>query len=169
MYKISFNPFFSIKDLIGVILILIILISIISFEPFILGDRDNFILANPIITPEHIQPEWYFLFAYAILRSIPRKLGGVLALIISIIILFFIPLLNIRKIKTNHFYPLRNLIFWILINIIFILTWIGIRPVEDPYIIIGQLLSIIYFIIYIINPIIQKLFDKIIYFLFILK
>lgn len=134
-----------------------------------MGDRDNFILANPLVTPEHIQPEWYFLFAYAILRSIPRKLGGVVALIISIIILFFIPILNIRKIKRNQFYPFRKIIFWILINTILLLTWIGIRPVEEPFISVGQILSILYFTIYFINPIIQKIFDKLIYFKFILN
>lgn len=161
--KISFNPYFSIKDLIRFIFILITLIYIISFYPFLLGDRDNFILANPLVTPEHIQPEWYFLFAYAILRSIPRKLGGVIALLISILILIFIPFLNFRKIKSNQFYPIRKILFWILINSIFLLTWIGIRPVEDPFIIIGQFLSLIYFLLYFINPIIQKIFDKLIY------
>jgi len=146
--KISFNPYFSIKDIIRFIFLLICLIYIISFQPFLLGDRDNFILANPLVTPEHIQPEWYFLFAYAILRSIPRKLGGVIALLISILILIFIPFLNNRKIKRNQFYPFRKIFFWLLINSIFLLTWIGIRPVEDPFIIIGQILSLIYFILY---------------------
>ena len=141
----------------------IILIFIISFFPYSLGDRDNFILANPLITPEHIQPEWYFLFAYAILRSIPRKLGGVIALIISIIILFFLPFLNFRKIKRNQFYPFRKLIFWLIISTIFILTWIGIRPVEEPFIFIGQILSIIYFLIYFFDPLIKFFFDNLIY------
>lgn len=161
--KISFNPFFRIKDLIGFIFLFIILIFIVSFYPYILGDRDNFILANPLVTPEHIQPEWYFLFAYAILRSIPSKLGGVIALLISIIILFIIPILNIRKIKRNQFYPIRKFIFWILIFTIILLTWIGIRPVEEPFIIVGQILSLIYFSIYFINPILQKIFDNLIY------
>jgi len=160
--KIIFFPYFIIKDLIGYIIILIVLIIIITFNPFILRDRDNFILANPIITPEHIQPEWYFLFAYAILRSIPRKLGGVIALLISILILFFLPILNLRKIKRNQFYFIRKFIFWMLFFNIIILTWIGIKPVDNPYIFIGQILSIIYFIIYFINPIIQYYNDKLI-------
>lgn len=160
--KIKFFPFFLIKDLIRFLIIIILLLYIASFTPYLLGDRDNFILANPLVTPEHIQPEWYFLFAYAILRSIPRKLGGVIALLISILILFTLPYLNIRKFKRNQFYPNRKILFWLLVNTIILLTWIGIRPVEDPYIIIGQLLSIIYFILYIINPISQKLFDKLI-------
>jgi len=161
--KISFNPFYSLKDLIGFLILFIIIFFIISFKPYMLGDRDNFILANPLVTPEHIQPEWYFLFAYAILRSIPRKLGGVIALIISIIILFFLPWLNIRKLKSNQFYPLRKVIFWILIFTIILLTWIGIRPVEYPFVIIGQFLSIIYFIIYFINPLLQKYYDNLKY------
>lgn len=161
--KISFNPFFSIKDFIGFIFLFIILFFIVSFYPYYLGDRDNFILANPLVTPEHIQPEWYFLFAYAILRSIPNKLGGVIALLISILILFFLPLINLRKIKRNQFYPIRKIIFWFLISTIILLTWIGIRPVEEPFILIGQLLSLIYFLIYLINPILQKIFDNLIY------
>lgn len=147
----------------GFLSLLIILFFIISFKPYLLGDRDNFILANPLITPEHIQPEWYFLFAYAILRSIPRKLGGVIALIISIIILFFLPLINKRKIKRNQFYPITKILFWILIFTIILLTWIGIRPVEYPYIIIGQLLSINYFFIYFFISFIEKHFDNLIY------
>lgn len=161
--KISFNPFFSLKDLIGFLFLFIILFYIISFKPYFLGDRDNFILANPLVTPEHIQPEWYFLFAYAILRSIPRKLGGVIALLISIAILFFLPILNLRKLKRNQFYPIRKFLFWLLISTIILLTWIGIRPVEEPFIIVGQLLSLIYFLIYFLNPVTQKYFDNLIY------
>lgn len=164
IYKIRFNPFFSVKDLIGFLRLFITLFFIISFYPYFLGDRDNFILANPLVTPEHIQPEWYFLYAYAILRSIPSKLGGVVALLISILILFFIPLLNIRKLKRNQFYPLRKLLFWRLISTIILLTWIGIRPVEEPFIITGQFLSLIYFSLFFINPLTQKFFDNLIYY-----
>nr|AJP00054.1 cytochrome b [Orseolia oryzae] len=163
VYKISFNPFFSMKDLMGFLFLFIILIYIVSFKPYLLGDSDNFILANPLITPEHIQPEWYFLFAYAILRSIPSKLGGVIALLMSILILFFLPLLNLSKMKSNQFYPLSKVFFWLLILTIILLTWIGMRPVEEPYILIGQILSIMYFFIFMINPLFQKLFDKIIW------
>lgn len=169
IYKLKFNPTFSSKDFIGFSFILLLFIFIINFYPYILGDRDNFILANPIITPEHIQPEWYFLFAYAILRSIPRKLGGVIALLISILILFFIPLLNLRKIKSNQFLPLRKFIFWNLVFTIILLTWIGIRPVEEPFIFIGQILSIFYFLIYIINPMIQLNNENLYKYSFILK
>lgn len=159
--KIPFHPYYSIKDLIGFIFLLIILIILILFFPYFLSDPDNFIPANPLITPIHIQPEWYFLFAYAILRSIPRKLGGVIALIISIIILFFIPINNFNKFQGNQFYPFTQIIFWIFISIIILLTWIGIRPVESPFILIGQILTLLYFISYLLNPFINIKWDNI--------
>jgi len=91
-FKIPFHPYFSLKDLIGFLIYFTILFLLICFFPYELGDPDNFSIANPIVTPTHIKPEWYFLFAYAILRSIPNKLGGVIALIISILILIFLPM-----------------------------------------------------------------------------
>lgn len=161
--KIQFHPYFSFKDILGIIVIIIILTIIALMAPFILGDPDNFIPANPLVTPIHIKPEWYFLFAYAILRSIPNKLGGVVALVISILILIFIPFLYKNKFKGNQFYPVRKIIFWNLIIIIAILTWIGARPVEEPYIITGQILTFIYFLFYILSPILNKIWDKIVY------
>ena len=158
--KIPFHPYFSIKDTFGFIVLIILLTILTLKDPYILGDPDNFTPANPLVTPVHIQPEWYFLFAYAILRSIPNKLGGVIALAISIAILFFIPLYksNFRGIQ---FYPINQIIFWIIVNTVILLTWIGARPVEDPYIITGQILTIIYFTFYISRPIITKLWDNI--------
>ena len=161
--KIKFNPFFIIKDLIGYLFIIFWFTFIITFYPNMFGDNDNFILARNIVTPEHIQPEWYFLFAYAILRSIPRKLGGVIALLRSILILIIIPFLKITIIKRNQFYPFKKFIFWKFTISIILLTWIGIKPVEIPYIILGQYISIIYFLFFFITPIINKYFDKIIY------
>lgn len=143
--KIAFNPYFIYKDLIGFILLIIILKLICLIEPYLLGDPENFIQANPIITPVHIQPEWYFLFAYAILRSIPNKLGGVLALLISILILYIIPFIIKYKIKGFKFNFFNQIIYWNFISIFILLTWIGARPVEDPYILIGQIISILYF------------------------
>lgn len=145
-YKIPFSPYFSLKDLIGFLIFFIILISIVSFFPYYLGDPDNFVIANPIVTPTHIKPEWYFLFAYAILRSIPNKLGGVLALLISILILIFLPIIKKRKkIQGNQFNIKKQITFWILVITFFLLTWIGARPVEEPFVLIGQILTIIYF------------------------
>jgi len=149
--KIPFHPYFSYKDIFGFLIILRILTYLTLINPYLLGDPDNFTPANPLVTPIHIQPEWYFLFAYAILRSIPNKLGGVIALVISIAILFFIPFFHNKKIQSTQFYPINKILFWTLLTILLLLTWIGARPVEDPYILIGQILTILYFIIYIIN------------------
>lgn len=158
--KIPFHPFFSFKDLFGFIIILWALISLALINPFLLGDTENFIPANPLVTPVHIQPEWYFLFAYAILRSIPNKLGGAAALVVSIAILLIIPLTQKSNLNRTRFYPLNKIIFWTFINITIILTWIGARPAEDPYIIVGQIFTILYFIYFIINPVLNKIWDK---------
>jgi ubiquinol-cytochrome c reductase cytochrome b subunit len=130
-------------------------------EPYLLGDPDNFIPANPLVTPVHIQPEWYFLFAYAILRSIPNKLGGVIALAASIAILFILPFTNQSNLRGLEFYPVNQSLFWALLSIVILLTWIGARPVEDPYILTGQVLTVLYFTYYLINPLILKTWDKI--------
>nr|WGM81076.1 cytochrome b [Acerbas sarala chinensis] len=161
--KIPFHPFFTFKDLIGMIIILFFLLMLTLLNPYLLGDPDNFTPANPLVTPVHIQPEWYFLFAYAILRSIPNKLGGVIALIMSIMILMILPFTFNKKIQGIQFYPLNQILFWSLISTILLLTWIGARPVEPPFIIIGQLLTIIYFCYFIINPWINKSWDKLIF------
>nr|QJQ37614.1 cytochrome b [Graphium parus] len=161
--KIPFHPFFSFKDLIGFIILLFSLILLTLTNPYLLGDPDNFIPANPLVTPIHIQPEWYFLFAYAILRSIPNKLGGVIALVMSILILIILPLTFNKKIQGIQFYPLNQILFWFMVMTIILLTWIGARPVEDPYIITGQLLTIIYFLYFIMNPIMNKYWDNMIF------
>lgn len=161
--KIPFHPFFVFKDIIGFIIILFLLIILRLTNPYLLGDPDNFIPANPLVTPVHIQPEWYFLFAYAILRSIPNKLGGVIALVLSILILIILPFTFNKKIQGIQFYPINQIIFWSLVTIVLLLTWIGARPVEDPYIITGQLLTVFYFSYFIIIPIINKIWDNLIF------
>jgi len=161
--KIPFHPFYSIKDLFGIVLVLFFLVLISLIDPFVLRDVENFIPANPLVTPVHIQPEWYFLFAYAILRSIPNKLGGVIALVASIAIIFIIPLINFPTIKGTQFYPINQIILWVLINRAILLTWIGARPVENPYIIVGQALTLVYFILFALNAIAFKLWDKIVF------
>uniref|UniRef100_A0AAU7BAA5 Cytochrome b n=1 Tax=Ceuthophilus sp. TaxID=3073481 RepID=A0AAU7BAA5_9ORTH len=158
--KIPFHPYFSFKDITGFIIMLMIMTMLTLLNPYLLGDPDNFTPANPLVTPIHIQPEWYFLFAYAILRSIPNKLGGVIALVLSIAILFILPFMNTNKFRGIQFYPINQILFWILISIIILLTWIGARPVEDPYILTGQILTILYFSYYSIYPIMFKLWDN---------
>lgn len=158
--KVPFHPYFSTKDLLGFLLLLFFLNIICMLSPWSLGDPENFIPANPLVTPVHIQPEWYFLIAYAILRSIPNKLGGVVALALSIAILLVCPFLPRPFFRGLAFYPLRKAYFWTHINVVLLLTWIGARPVEDPYILIGQILSITYFLFYFIQPILIIMWDK---------
>nr|QGW56732.1 cytochrome b [Korinchia angustiabdomena] len=158
--KIPFHPYFSYKDITGFIIMLMLLTILTLWNPYLLGDPDNFIPANPLVTPIHIQPEWYFLFAYAILRSIPNKLGGVIALVMSIAILMIMPFYNLSKFRGIPFYPMNQILFWIMVTIIILLTWIGARPVENPYVIIGQILTIFYFMYYLINPLITKWWDN---------
>nr|YP_010730268.1 cytochrome b [Ceromasia rubrifrons]WEG23083.1 cytochrome b [Ceromasia rubrifrons] len=158
--KIPFHPYFTFKDIMGFILMMMMLILLVLINPYLLGDPDNFIPANPLITPIHIQPEWYFLFAYAILRSIPNKLGGVIALILSIAILMILPFYPPKKIQGTQFYPINKILFWMLTMTVILLTWIGARPVETPYILIGQILTIIYFSYFLLNPLISKWWDN---------
>jgi ubiquinol-cytochrome c reductase cytochrome b subunit len=115
-----------------------------------LGHPDNYIEANPIVTPTHIVPEWYFLPFYAILRSIPHKLGGVLAMIISIGILFFLPWICSNEIRSSIFRPIYRKLFWLLLAVLVILGWVGSKPVEEPYVFVGQLASLFYFMYFLI-------------------
>nr|YP_010164067.1 cytochrome b [Nanhaipotamon hongkongense]QRK27356.1 cytochrome b [Nanhaipotamon hongkongense] len=152
MDKVPFHPYFTFKDIVGfIILMLLLLLFSLSF-PYLLSDPDNFIPANPLVTPAHIQPEWYFLFAYAILRSIPNKLGGVIALVASVMIIMILPFSHSSKFRSLTFYPSNQIMFWWLVSIIMLLTWIGARPVETPYIFTGQILTFLYFFYYMFNP-----------------
>nr|AKO90251.1 cytochrome b [Gymnothorax formosus] len=159
--KIPFHPYFSYKDLLGFIIMLTALTSLALFYPNVLGDPDNFTPANPMVTPPHIKPEWYFLFAYAILRSIPNKLGGVLALLFSILILMLVPLLHTSKQRALTFRPASQILFWLLVADMLVLTWIGGMPVEHPFIIIGQTASVLYFTLFLVlNPLIAWMENK---------
>mgnify|MGYP001548984825 CR=1 FL=1 len=143
--KCTFHPFFSWKDLAGFAFIALLLLCAVLYAPWNLGDSENFILANTMVTPIHIQPEWYFLFAYAILRSIPNKLGGVVALALSVIILLLLPFLHSARFRAGPFCPPAKLFFWSLVICARLLTWIGARPVEEPYVILGQIFTVFYF------------------------
>lgn len=159
-YKIIFHNYFTLKDILGFIILIFLLIYIVIENPYILGDPENFVIANSIVTPVHIQPEWYFLFAYTILRSIPDKLRGVIALLCSILVLYLLPFLN----KKNYFqgllfYPLGQIIFWIFVCVFLLLTWLGAQPVDYPYVELRQVLTFLYFRYYILNFITCKFWD----------
>nr|YP_010614714.1 cytochrome b [Pseudoscopelus astronesthidens]WAS35289.1 cytochrome b [Pseudoscopelus astronesthidens] len=149
-YKISFHPYYSYKDLLGFAVLLMTAALIVFYAPNVLGDPDNFTPADPMVTPPHIKPEWYFLFAYAILRSIPNKLGGVLALFASILVLMVVPFVHTSKQRALTFRPVSQFLFWALVADVIVLTWIGGVPAEQPFIIIGQVASVIYFSIFLV-------------------
>nr|Q508N3.1 RecName: Full=Cytochrome b; AltName: Full=Complex III subunit 3; AltName: Full=Complex III subunit III; AltName: Full=Cytochrome b-c1 complex subunit 3; AltName: Full=Ubiquinol-cytochrome-c reductase complex cytochrome b subunit [Dipodomys merriami margaritae]AAY23213.1 cytochrome b [Dipodomys merriami margaritae]ACF76881.1 cytochrome b [Dipodomys merriami margaritae] len=145
--KIPFHPYYTTKDFLGIVLLLAFFFTLVLFFPDLLGDPDNYSPANPLNTPPHIKPEWYFLFAYAILRSIPNKLGGVIALVLSILVLALLPHIQTAKQRSLMFRPISQFLFWLLVSDVFVLTWIGGQPVEPPFIIIGQIASLLYFTI----------------------
>lgn len=148
--KLPFHWYFIIKDAYGIILMAIFISLLIFYVPNYLGDPENFINANPLVTPVHIMPEWYFLFAYAILRAIPNKLGGVIALVASVLVLLVIPFIHTNKLKGLAFRPLGKLAYWLFMSNFIFLTWIGSKPVEEPFIFLGQISSIIYFTYFLI-------------------
>jgi len=157
---VRFHRFFSFKDVIFFFSWFLLFEILIFLFPYILGDPENFLFANSLSTPAHIVPEWYFLFAYAILRSIPRKLGGVISLIIAVLILILPSLLNIRLKKENYLNKLKVKIkgttwriikqsnMWVFLSIFLLLTWIGGEVVENPFIMIGQSFLVFYFLFF---------------------
>lgn len=161
-FKIPFHPYFSFKDLLSLIILLMIFNLIILINPYILADPDNFTQTNPIRTPPHIQPEWYFLFAYAILRSVPNKIGGVIALIRSLVIFYILPFICPSTLRSTIFYPINQLIFWIFSNSFIILTYLGRCPVEPPFVYIRQFLAVLYFLYFFIFIPLHKLWDLLI-------
>jgi len=148
--KVSFHPYFIVKDLYGFFLLGILFSFFVFFYPNYLGDAENFIASNPLVTPIHIVPEWYFLFAYAILRAIPNKLGGLLALVASLVIVLFLPAFHTSKLKSCTYRPFAKMLFWIFISNFLFLTWLGAKPVEDPYVILSRISSVLYFSYFII-------------------
>lgn len=146
--KVRFHPYFRIKDIYGLIVVFVLFMYICLETPCIFIDVENFIPSNPMVTPVHIQPEWYFLFAYTILRSISRKIGGVVALLMSILILYFLPLFLKHNFRSTIFYPLLKVLFWYFVVNWILLTWIGACEVDYPYIQIGILFRFLYFLIY---------------------
>nr|YP_009734650.1 cytochrome b [Sphaerothecum destruens]QID02693.1 cytochrome b [Sphaerothecum destruens] len=144
--NLRFNPYFVIKDSISFFIFFIFFSYFVFFVPNMLGHVDNYIEANSLVTPVHIQPEWYFLFAYAILRSIPDKLLGVLALLFSVLILFVLPFIHNIELRSTSFRPVYRVLFWFFVWNFFLLTWLGAKPIQEPYIIVSQLSGLFYFL-----------------------
>lgn len=159
--RIRFHPYYSIKDLVGIMIAFLGLIFFVLYYPNFFIDPENFLMSNSAVTPTHIKPEWYFLWVYAILRSIPNKLGGVIAAFSRILILFLLPFKVKPTLNSSSFYYINKLVFIILIFAFIILTWIGGCPVEDPYVLIGQISTFLYFSYYIISPLTLNIVIKI--------
>jgi ubiquinol-cytochrome c reductase cytochrome b subunit len=143
---VTFYPYFYVKDLLAFFVLLFVFSFFVFFFPNTLGHSDNYIEANSLVTPAHIVPEWYFLPFYAILRSIPDKLGGVLAMVLAILILLLLPITNLSKIRSGSFRPLYSFGYWFLVSIFILLGWIGQKPVESPFIEIGMASTVFYFV-----------------------
>lgn len=143
--KIAFFPYFFIKDTLGLVGGLLFFSFFVYYSPNSLGHPDNYIPANPMSTPEHIVPEWYFLFAYAILRSIPNKLMGVLALFASLLVLLVLPVINTSAVRSSLYRPIYQKFFWFLVADFFLLSFLGQAPAESPYIELGQIATVYYF------------------------
>ena len=153
---LPFHSYYVIKDLLGFFLFAFLFSGLIFFNPNLLGDPENYIKANPLVTPVHIMPEWYFLFAYTILRTIPNKLGGVLLLVGSIVILMIMPFINKTEYKGNSFKIIIQIFFWFFVANFIILTILGGKPVENPYLGTCLITTHIYFFWFFFNPILEK-------------
>ena len=147
---VPFHPYIIIKDLYALLIFLIIFSGFVFFVPNVLGHPDNYIEANPMVTPSHIVPEWYLLPFYAILRSVPDKLGGVVVMFAAVFILMFLPWLDTSKVRSAVFRPLYKVFFWILVIDVIVLGYIGAKPPEGMYLIIGRISTIYYFVHFIV-------------------
>ena len=148
--KIPFYPYFFVKDLFAVSVFLFVFGILVFYFPNALGHPDNYIPANPLVTPAHIVPEWYFLPFYAILRSIPDKLGGVAAMGGSLVVLFLIPFTNTSEIRSTTFRPIFKIFYWLLVADFLILGWIGQKPVKSIFVTVGQVATVYYFFFFLI-------------------
>lgn len=157
---ITLNYYFLYKDYNILLSIIIIINNYIILYPFILNNHDNFIINNKFITPNNIEPEWYFLLFYSILRSIPNKINGLIILLLLILTLIFIPKIINQKFQSLKFYFLNKLNYWILLLTIFILSLNRTKYINYPYIKLNIIFIIIYFILFIIILINNKILDN---------
>jgi len=157
---VPFTPYATIKDAFGMVCFLVFFAWFVFYIPNYLGHADNYIPANPLVTPAHIVPEWYYLPFYAMLRSVPDKLGGVLTMFGAIVVLFFVPWLDTSKVRSGVYRPTFKLFFWIWIAVCIVLGWLGSKPAEGTYVIAGRILTIWYFAHFLIILPLLGLFEK---------
>lgn len=155
---LPFHPYFTIKDLFGLTVFLLIYSFFVFYVPNILGNSDNYIPANPMQTPNHIVPEWYLLPYYAILRSVPNKLAGVIMAFGSIFLLFLVPWLDTSPVRSARFRPIYKWVFWLLVIDVIALGWVGANPPQGIVVTVGQIATLYYFIHFLVLfPLIGKL------------
>ena len=156
--SVSFHPYFTAKDLVGLGVFLLVLAGLVFYGPNVLGEPDNYIPANPLQTPTHIVPEWYLLPFYAILRAIPDKLGGVVAMLASIFVLFFLPWLDTSKVRSARFRPVFRALFWVFVVDTVVLGWVGANPPEGAFIAIGRVATTYYFLhFFVLLPLVGRM------------
>nr|NP_203507.1 cytochrome b [Terebratalia transversa]AAK95498.1 cytochrome b [Terebratalia transversa] len=160
---VPFHPFYTSKDISGGLVVVLIILVGSFLSPYLLSDPENFTPANPLVTPTHIMPEWYFLWLYAILRSIPNKLGGVVVMFSAIVVLFLLPFIPSSKFQGSSMYPVNQALFWWWVFSLVLLTWIGSSPVEMPYTVLGLGLTVSYFLYFMLAGLCSQLWD---YFIF---
>lgn len=148
--RIRFHPYYTVKDLVGIFWLILGYSVFVFFYPYYMGHADNSIPANALVTPHHIVPEWYFQPFYAILRAIPSKLGGVVAMFGALLILLPQPYLTTLNLRANRYKPLQHFMFWIFVFNFQVQLILGAKPIADPYITIGQVCTVIYFLYFII-------------------
>jgi len=156
--SIPFHPYYTVKDLFGLGVFLIVFSGFVFFAPNYMGHPDNYIPANPLVTPAHIVPEWYFLPFYAILRAVPSKLGGVVLMFAAVAILFVVPWLDTSRVRSARFRPIYKQFFWIFVADCIVLGWVGANPPEGMFILIGRIATVYYFLHFlVIMPLLGKL------------
>ncbi|MBI1363562.1 MAG: cytochrome b [Proteobacteria bacterium] len=153
---IPFHPYYTIKDIFSLGVFLIPFTFMVFYLPDYLGHTDNYIPADPMKTPPHIVPEWYFLPFYAILRAIPHKLLGVIAMVSSIAIMFVLPWLDSSKVRSANYRPIFRQMFWLFLINVFVLGWVGANPPEGQFVVIGRVCTVLYFLFFLSLPLVSK-------------
>jgi len=155
---VPFYPYFAVKDIFALSCFLVFFGTFVFYFPNVLNHPDNYIPADPLQTPAHVVPEWYFLAFYAILRSIPHKAGGIVAMVGAILVLMLIPFTNKSYVRNTTYRPIFKFFFWLFIADYVILTWIGQKPVRNAFVFVGQVATFYYFFFFLVLlPVIGKL------------